>query len=353
MGIRQGLDALTVWIPSGLASAALFMLVISMGRQALARRTLQESSAATRVPGSGAWRLRVAKTPLVLMVCALGLVGVRVYAMEIEPYRLQVREVVISSDKVARELRVLHISDIQSFRVGAYEQRAFARMRELRPDLVLFTGDLLQCGSDTATAQELPKLAALFAGLDPPLGKLGVLGNCDGVLRRVSGDESPMGGLRVLDGRAVVIHGDGVRIDVLGLTRPAAQRMDDGGGPIVGADPAIRQWLDGTPSRGIRIVMGHYPDFVLRARDLPIDLCLAGHTHGGQVRLPFLGPAIEPDSIPRWLAWGHHVVGSTRIDVSAGIGCRRNSGLPPLRFNCPPEMTLIRFTPGRSAHPDV
>ena len=76
-----------------------------------------------------------------------------------------------------------------------------------------------------------------------------------------------------------------------------------------------------------------------------VDLCLAGHTHGGQVRIPGYGPIVTLSGLPRHMARGLNDWGKTRIHVSAGIGSEHIAGLPPIRIFCPPEMTLIVIVP--------
>ena len=82
-------------------------------------------------------------------------------------------------------------------------------------------------------------------------------------------------------------------------------------------------------------------------RDIPVDLYLAGHTHGGQIRIPFGGPIIIPSRVPRSWARGFRELGATRLNVSAGIGCEHASRLPSMRLFCPPEMTV--FSADRTA----
>src|SRR5690606_11559425 len=93
------------------------------------------------------------------------------------------------------------------------------------------------------------------------------------------------------------------------------------------------------------LAFGHAPDYVLYVHDLPIDLCLAGHTHGGQVRVPWLGPIFTLSRVSREHARGFHELGSLRFNVSSGAGDERSGGLPPIRFLCPTEMTLITLVP--------
>ena len=82
--------------------------------------------------------------------------------------------------------------------------------------------------------------------------------------------------------------------------------------------------------------------------ELPIDLCLAGHTHGGQVWVPGYGPLVTDSAVPREWARGFRQIGLPFLNVSAGAGSNRFGGLPPMRFNCPTELTLIELVPSGS-----
>lgn len=308
------------------------------------------------------------------------LVLVRLYATRIEPSRLQVREVAIESPKLvvphpatplvvpppasapstaaARPLRILHITDIQCDAVGDYDEKAFARMKALNPDLILFTGDLLQPLPPATPESELPKIAALLETLHPPLGLFGVLGDVDWRLADLARDG--IGGMRLLNNEDAVVdlamntdadaggdpNSDGTdlprrRLRVHGLG------LDESSGETGGGYDRVRRWLDSAAPGDFTILLGHRPDYILGVRDLAIDLCLAGHTHGGQIRVPGFGPILTLSGVPRELARGFHEVGATRLNTSAGIGCEHAAGLPDIRFFCPPEMTLIEIRPAR------
>jgi len=103
--------------------------------------------------------------------------------------------------------------------------------------------------------------------------------------------------------------------------------------------------LEQADGRDFRILFGHAPDYALAMTEEPIDLCLAGHTHGGQVSLPFYGPLVIDSAVPRDWARGFRRIGIPYLNVSAGAGSNRYKGLPPLRFDCPTEMTLIELVP--------
>jgi uncharacterized protein len=92
------------------------------------------------------------------------------------------------------------------------------------------------------------------------------------------------------------------------------------------------------------IVAGHAPDFALTlASSMKADLILAGHTHGGQVCLPWLGPLRHISAVPAWLAAGGlHEIDGTPVHVSRGIGMERASA-PQMRLLCPPEICVIEL----------
>ena len=108
---------------------------------------------------------------------------------------------------------------------------------------------------------------------------------------------------------------------------------------------AVEDWLSKSEANAFRILLGHAPDYALGVKDQQIDLCLAGHTHGGQVRLPGYGPLVIDSEVPKKWSRGFRSIGIPYLNVSAGAGSNRYEGLPPIRFNCPTEMTLIELVP--------
>jgi predicted MPP superfamily phosphohydrolase len=111
---------------------------------------------------------------------------------------------------------------------------------------------------------------------------------------------------------------------------------------MAGLRPATAQLVPS--SEKFHIVLGHAPDFALGS--VPADLLVAGHTHGGQVQLPFIGPLVTLSHVPRAWAAG----GLTRLDddrflvVSRGIGMERDLA-PRLRFLCQPQLVVIDLKP--------
>lgn len=269
------------------------------------------------------------------MLCgAAALALVFVYASLIEPMRLQVETIDIVSDKVTAAFTILHISDIQSGVVGRYEERVFQRIQALQPDLIIHTGDLLHSYFFTHIRQEQSKMAHLLKSLNPPYGIYNVIGDTD--WRLTSGAFDQMAGIQTLQDESRVISMHGAPVRLLGLSRGSAYH---------GNPERITQWHKQGHERDFSIVFGHAPDYVLDVLDLDIDLALAGHTHGGQIRLPFIGPLVTLSRVPREWAMGYRELENIRLNVSAGIGTEHASQLPPIRVNCPPAMTLFTVRP--------
>jgi predicted MPP superfamily phosphohydrolase len=103
--------------------------------------------------------------------------------------------------------------------------------------------------------------------------------------------------------------------------------------------------LTGVPGDGPRVLLYHSPELMMAAAEQGIDLYLCGHTHGGQVRLPLIGPLLTASKLGRRFVMGHYVRGRTHLYVTRGVGFEGLSA-PRVRLLCPPEMTLIEVGSG-------
>jgi predicted MPP superfamily phosphohydrolase len=201
------------------------------------------------------------------------------------------------------------------------------------PDLILIPGDLFQ-GSAEAFARELPALRALVDRLAAPAGVFFVLGNSD---RPAAETETVFAGsaVRFLRGETVTVRVRDREITIAGLDenwRSAASKA------------ALARLAEAPGASDLRIALVHYPDAAL---DLPprsrVDLLVAGHTHGGQIVVPFFGPPLTLSAVPRRVgAGGLHAMNGNQVYVSRGIGVERGEA-PRIRFFCPPEVTLIEI----------
>jgi predicted MPP superfamily phosphohydrolase len=249
----------------------------------------------------------------------------------VEPFRLVSEHVTVAlaPERAGEgELRVAVLADLPSCEVDDHLREALRRALAFEPHLILLPGDLMQCTGPGHRERAVVQFRALLAELHAPLGVWFAHGNCDW----------PPTVARAFEGTDVRI------------LRNETVRLAHGGREVVlaGADMGGRaaDFLDGLGrdlgEREVLLLMAHYPDAVL---ELPpharVDLTIAGHTHGGQVRLPFFGPPITLSRVPRRVAGGGlHELAGNRVYVSRGVGCERASA-PRVRLNCPPEVTLM------------
>lgn len=255
---------------------------------------------------------------------ALLLVAVGIDAFLLEPHDLQLTRYTVVSDAVDRPIRIGLIADLQTDDPGAYESEAVRRVLAEQPDLVLWAGDYIQDHDPTAYAAKIDRLNGLLTALAPapPLGMVAVHGNT----------EAP-GWTAAFDG--LPVHADDrTQRHALGPLTVTALSFHDG------FDTQLS--VDGVP--GFHVVLAHGPDFALGSIDA--DLLLAGHTHGGQVRIPLLDwPIITYSRVPRaWAAGRTELPDGGTLIVSRGVGMERQ-GAPPIRLACRPEIVIIDVQP--------
>ena len=274
-------------------------------------------------------------------LCAAGLVAVYLDAYRVEPRMLRVRNHVVGArgeDSPSQAIRILHVTDIQTPAIGAHEERALRAGLAYRPDLIVLTGDYVQDALGRPTEEDAARdLRALMARIafDAPLGVFATEGDVGPPCREVFAATS----VRCLvDASAVVDLPDGSTLGITGLSNSRGRERD----------PAWLGWLlSKGPGADHRIVISHSPDFV-DAMPVGVDLVLAGHTHGGQVVLPFLGPPVTASRLPRLFAGGLHDFRGIPLHVSRGVGMERGFA-PPVRFLCPPEICVLDVRLSRTA----
>lgn len=258
-------------------------------------------------------------------------VGGPYYAKHIEPEWLMVErvEVVVRGLRPALEgYKIVQMSDFHLYPYTQVEliQRAVGLANELRPDLVVLTGDYV-----LERADAIFELAPVLAGLNGRQGVFAVLGNHD----HWTDPAAVRTGLR--ESGIEVLHNEGVELSV-GREGLYLAGVDDcwSGAPDLGVA------LDGVAAGTPVVLLAHEPDFADEfAGDGRVSLQLSGHSHGGQVRLPGIGALVLPRYGQKYDA-GLNRVGEMWVYTTRGIGVLG----PPVRFNCPPEVTEITLVGG-------
>jgi predicted MPP superfamily phosphohydrolase len=215
-------------------------------------------------------------------------------------------------------LSILHLTDCHF--IGTIGLPFFERLTDLaeqtRPDLIVFTGDLLD------DMRLVDWLRPTFGRLAAPLGRYFILGNHDWYLEP-----------ETIRRRMTDLGWQ----DVAGRTI----RLDDGKPPIVLGGSEL-PWMgrhpdfSNEPEAAFRILLSHTPDNLAWARRHAVDLMLSGHNHGGQVVLPVVGPIYSPSIYGCRYASGVFDTPPTLLYVSRGI-----SGRHPVRWRCRPELTKL------------
>jgi predicted MPP superfamily phosphohydrolase len=265
------------------------------------------------------------------VAAAASLVGAALlaWAVIVEPGRLVVRQTRVPSARWPADRPPLRIAVLTDLHVGSFRNglerldEVVARTNAQSPDVVVILGDLVIHGVILGRFVEPEATTARLARLRAPV--VAVLGNHDwwlGGARVRSALESA--GIRVLENDAVPMGDGRRRFWIAGLadlwTRPVN----------------IPRALSGVPAEEPVLLLTHNPDVF---PDVParVALTLAGHTHGGQVALPFVGRPILPSRYGQRYAYGLVVEEGRALFVSPGIG----TSLLPVRFRVPPEISIV------------
>ena len=249
------------------------------------------------------------------------------YGFLIEPYQVEVKRVEIETGKLSRaSLRVVQLSDLHTDPKGTNDKKVIEMVNALKPDIIVFTGDTVN------TPRALPVFKKTLKSLKANIGKYAVTGNYDHWFLR---GLDLFGGtdFDVLDGKIERINKDGDTFFISGLN------FEHGG-----------HWfpvLKNVPRGYYSIFLYHKPDLIEEMKGANVDLYLAGHTHGGQVALPFYGAIITLSKYGKRYEAGEYKVGNTILYVNRGVGTEGKFGLR-VRFLVKPEITVFDIRPARS-----
>lgn len=268
-------------------------------------------------------------------LAALGAASVAAYPTLLEPHWLELTNTHIRFGQGEKEpIRVLHLSDLHaSFFVPLLLlERSIGIGLEQQPDLVCLTGDFITYRSDfdvEAYVQVLRKLTRA-------LPVFAVLGNHDGgkwaqnhrgcsdhelvesILRR--------SGIKLLHNKSEVVRIKDRDLSIVGVADLWSDEID--------GEAAFAETDREMPT----VLLAHNPDSKAKLKDYKWDLMLSGHTHGGQVLIPFQGPRYAPVQDKRYVA-GLKSWRDRRVYVTRGVG-----NLGGVRFRCRPEVTMLTLT---------
>jgi uncharacterized protein len=201
-------------------------------------------------------------------------------------------------------------------------------VNSLHPDLIVLTGDFVTCpdfGDVRKAATAADPCAHLLRQMNAPFGLWAVLGNHDVdtdpqyVTRALESEN-----IHVLSNQAQPIERSVARIWLVGMPDIFTRTAD------------VPGTLRDIPPDEAVILLAHEPDFADVVAKYPVDLQLSGHSHGGQIRIPFLPPLFLPELAKKYFL-GTYRVGPLTLYTNAGLGTVE----VPARLNCPPEITFL------------
>jgi len=235
---------------------------------------------------------------------------------------VEISEHIVPIAGLTRPVDVLHLTDIHLRTRDAWLERLCDLVSAERPDLVALTGDVVTRGWEADAVDRF--LGALPSA---PLGKWAVMGNWEywgGAPPEMWAPLLNRHGVELLNDRVVALDG----LDLAGT--------DD----LLAGDPdldGVFAALSGRPT----LLLTHSPGIFPRIARRPVSVVLAGHTHGGQVRIPLLGPFFLPRGSGIY-PWGWYEMDGVWMFVSRGLGW----SVAPVRWRAAPEIARIKLVPG-------
>lgn len=263
------------------------------------------------------WVIGVHTLVVVMFACLL-------YGYFIEPRWIDVHTVTLQTPLLkSATFRIVQISDLHCGQKPRNETRTVEIVNALKPDIVVATGDFLCCPEGLGLMQRT------LSRLEASLGKFAVTGNFD-VGRWPHLDIPGDCTFRVLDRETVVLTKDQ---DSLAITGVGYAPFD-----------AVRKPIGGFSNDRFDVFLFHTPDLIEDLSCSGVDLYLCGHTHGGQVALPWYGAVITFSKFGKKYESGMHRVGDATLYVNRGLGMEPPPA-PQIRFLARPEIVVFDIRP--------
>jgi predicted MPP superfamily phosphohydrolase len=230
--------------------------------------------------------------------------------------------------------RIVHLSDLHNKRFGRRQERLVKKIDNARPDIIVFTGDLIDSRhSDIEASLELIRQIVNIAPVYYVTGNHEWRSGRVEFLSKVLKDN----GVHVLQSAHEKISNDGDGIYIMGIDDPSVYREGYKETTVVKRE--IEHMMNEVQDNDeFKILLAHRPDMFPLYSEYGFDLVLSGHAHGGQIRLPFIGGLVAPNQgfFPKYTS-GDHKIGNCVMVVSRGLG---NSIFPQRLFNHPEIVVL-------------
>lgn len=281
------------------------------------------------------------RTPIVAWLLLIGSIlaaSLGWWATHVEPFRLQVDTQLLGATGAREPIVVGVIADLQTTSITSHERAALDEVLDAEPDIVVLPGDLFQLEPEDIN-DAMPEFLGWLRRLTDAVDHVVIVnGNTDDAeIVEELADES---GAIYLSDEITRLRLGGQAVNVVGLSYSPERD------PTMLDDELLTGVTNSLGEDDLVLAVSHHPDAVLSfPTSLPIDLVIAGHTHGGQVALPGVGPVFTDSDLPKIVAAGGlHVVNGHPIYVSTGVGLERGQA-PQVRFGVPPSVGIVTVVP--------
>jgi predicted MPP superfamily phosphohydrolase len=275
------------------------------------------------------------------ILAGAGLLALVSYSTVIEPNHVVVNPQDIWLHRLPSAFdgfRIAQISDIhyEEFLGREHVTHVVNLINAVRPDLVVATGDFVtrpwgKRRQYHEGALKAEPCAKVLAQLRSKRGTIAVLGNHDHATDPDFVTHALASrGVRVLRNQAIPLEAGDSRLWIAGVDDAVEHAAD------------LRGTMSQVPSSEACLLLVHEPDMADWVCEYPVDLQLSGHSHGGQVRVPFLGAPVLPES-GRKYPLGHYQIKNLQLYTNPGVGVITL----PVRFDCPPEITVFTLRSGK------
>jgi predicted MPP superfamily phosphohydrolase len=215
-------------------------------------------------------------------------------------------------------------------RITARERDLNQKINDLKPDMIVFSGDFVNL-SNTDDPRAENAIREIIGAWHAPLGVYCVSGTpLVEPAARVAAFTRDLDNLKWLQNQWLTVETPGGPLNILGLSVTHDMQKDRA---------LLKKMMLSAPKTGLHLLLMHPPDIAPEANDAGIDLYLCGHTHGGQIRLPFIGAVFSSSHLGQQFIMGRYELGTTTLYTSRGVGME-GLGAPRARFLCPPEIIL-------------
>ena len=275
------------------------------------------------------------KSALYGITLLTSLAGGRYYMEEVEPEWVDISHFKFSHPLIPPSFNQTRIVQFNDTHIGfQYDLSSLKKttniIRSFKADLICFAGDLFD---NPVEYQITPDFYEILNSLTAPLGKYAVYGNHDhgGYGTELYEQVMDKCGFKVLKNSSDILLKDGDSILIAGV--------DDSSLGF----PNIARALQGKPENLFTLLLSHAPDYANAAASHPVNLQLSGHSHGGQVQIPLIGPLITPPHAKEYQEGLYEIREGFSLYVNRGLGTTR----VPYRLLCRPEITVFDLYRGK------